>query len=194
MTALPSELPPGWLTQIEKTVKGGKAMLLITTILGSSLISAAVTAGLDYYILGPRRLQLTSQHRLKDDQIDAHQKLAEQLNVFNKSLDDAVVTCRLALKNPGEKELQKYATQGLFSLSSQPMIALRAANNNHKIDQAISANLEKTIDTVGKALEKAKTTPNAFKDVIDKYDRAVKIELENHLKSIRQKIDELARS
>lgn len=191
MTDLPSKLPPDWLTQIKEAVKGGKTRLVIGTILGSSVISALVTSGLDYWLLEPRRLQLTSQQRLKDDQIDAHKRLAEQLNVFNKALDDAVLTSKIALQQPQEKELVSYARQNLFSLS-QPMRAVELANNQ-KIDKEISTKLKETVDRVGKALEKAKKTPNAFREVIDQYDKTIKTELENHLTSIEQRTAQIAK-
>ena len=189
MSSLPGQLPPEWLTQIKEAVKGSRLALILTTILGSSVISGILTAGLDYWILEPRRLQLSSQQRLQDARIDAHTKLAEQLHGFNQALNNSVLTCKIALEQAHDKELANYARQNLSQLSDR-MISLGSAINQ-KIDADISNELKVALDRVGKALEKAQQSPKAFATLIDLYEQSIKTELETLLTKVEQKSKEI---
>lgn len=97
---LPEEMPEGWVKAIKAAVKESKSKLIITTVLGSSLLTSLVTTTLNYYVMNPAEVSRQLRKEQAAAKIKSYETLRGVVERFHKEADTAAATFDVFASDP----------------------------------------------------------------------------------------------
>src|ERR1700719_4918906 len=102
--SLPENLPPSWLEQIRKAVAPKTSMVVLSTLLGSSVIAALVGFG-SSYVMQTRNANTELEKTRVAERRQSLQTLSNHLSVLNVELGNIPNASQLG----GSPKLRNYA-------------------------------------------------------------------------------------
>lgn len=93
----PAALPDSWLQQIKAAVKESWVRIILTTVLGSSVIASLISFGGDYWLENRKaKSELTKKGR--EEVLEAYGNLGKQVEELQSDLASAVLTFDYAVR------------------------------------------------------------------------------------------------
>lgn len=164
MTELPPKLPDPWLAQIRDAVRQDSRKTLLLTVLGSSVVAALITGGLNWGLewyktrtsanVEKYKACLDIQKENLREKRAIYTKLAEKYMHFKVAVDNTVATCETAANQRNNTQLLRFAYGSLDGVSEQ-LAEIQAATQDPSIDQQLRSELTKINDVVGPLVAKA---------------------------------------
>lgn len=186
---LPAELPAGWLKEIKDAVKQSWARVLLTTVLGSSVIGSGVTFGGNYWIetTKAKREMIKKGH---EEALEAYGNLGKKVEELETALGTAVLTFEYAVQS-GAVKSSKHPFIKVVDNSIEMVLPRMAdiveASTNVRIDDAsIKKNTDSALDELAQYLEKSLSDKSALHNVIELF----RSKLSEALKALRRQIEE----
>ena len=188
---LPATLPVGWLEEIKAAVKESWSKIILTTILGSSVIASLISFGGNYWLeTSKANLELTKKGR--EEVLHAYGHLGKQVEELQSDLASAVLTFDYAIKSgaavEGSKhEFIKNVDNSIITVSSKIADVNEASNNVQIDDPSIKRSTEKALDYLPEYLAESQSDKSALPKVINLFRSRLKAELDELKVQIEKK-------
>jgi hypothetical protein len=174
---LPATLPDSWLDQIKAAAKQTWGRIVFTTVLSSSVVSAFVSFGGNYW-LETRKADLDMKKQVRKDAVEAYGNLGKQIEDLRGDLESAVLTFEYAVNNgfavKGSKvEYMKNVDNSIQKVTLK-IIEVNKALQNVRIDDAsIKQNTENVLEYLPDFLAECQTDKSALRKVINLFRNAL---------------------
>lgn len=168
-------MPESWLKDLKKAVQEGKAKLIITTILSSSLLTGIVSTGASFY-LESRKSNLAIKTTLAKNKLESYSLLSKDIGKFESDLDSALLTFKYALGHPEDKNFEQNIGRSIDVLSEQ-MGTLLQTTRDLNIDPDTRKLIRDTIRPLGPKLATAQGDHNStvLTDVVNSSAEILKV-------------------
>ena len=178
----PATLPESWLEQIKAAAKQSWWKVVLTTILGSSVVSAFVSFGGNYW-LENRKADLEMKKQVRKETVDAYGNLGKQIEDLKGDLDSAVLTFEYAVNKgfavKGSKaDYIKNVDNSIQKLSLKIVEVDKALQNVRIDDSSIKQNTEKALEELPEFLEECQADKSALRKVISVFRNSLAGKLE----------------
>jgi hypothetical protein len=193
---IPTTLPANWLEEIKAAVKQSWGKVVLTTILGSSVVGSLVSFGGNYW-LESRKANWEMQKKGREEAVEAYGNLGKQVEELQADLASAVLTFEYAVKSgaavKGSKhEFIKNVDNSILIVASK-IADVKGACRNVRIDDAsIKQNTANAVDELPAYLSESQSDKSALQKVINLFRSKLnpaldklKAEIENKRESIR---------
>ena len=178
----PAKLPDSWIKEIKAAVKESGGKILLTTLLGSSVIASVVSFAGSYW-LETRKADFELSKKGREERLEAYGHLGKQVEVLQADLASAVLTFEYAVKTgaavKGSKhDFIKNVDNSIVTVSLK-IADVNEAYHNVKIDDSsIKQNTEKALEGLPQYLAEAQTDKSALPKVINLFRNSLKTQLE----------------
>lgn len=188
---LPATLPDGWLEQIKAAVKESRGKIILTMVLGSSVIASLVSFAGSYWV-ETRKANLELTKKGREEALEAYGYLGKQVEVLQSDLASAVVTFEYAVKSgaavKGSKhEFIKNVDNSILTVSSKIADVNEASKNVQIDDASIKQKTEKALEHLPGYLAESQTDKSALPKVINLFRSKLKTELDELKLEIEKK-------
>lgn len=188
---LPATLPDGWLEQIKAAVKESRGKIILTMVLGSSVIASLVSFAGSYWV-ETRKANLELTKKGREEALEAYGYLGKQVEVLQSNLASAVVTFEYAVKSgaavKGSKhEFIKNVDNSILTVSSKIADVNEASKNVQIDDASIKQKTEKALEHLPGYLAESQTDKSALPKVINLFRSKLKTELDELKLEIEKK-------
>jgi hypothetical protein len=165
---LPREIPSSWITEISKAIEAAlkkeKPMIIITTILGSSVLGSLLGIAGNYWLV-PRQayyatksasdvklaeLRLQNSNKDLEERRKAYEDLDKELGKTANILRTYLSTCDQAARNPANRAYTEFARASWDSLTEQLKETTNAKANCKKSNPTDLETFESVSDVLGK--------------------------------------------
>ena len=179
---LPPTLPESWLEQIKKAVKESWVKIILTTILGSSVIASLISLAGDYW-METRKVKLEVAKQEHAETIAAYANLGKQVEEFQGDLESAVLTFEYAVNNKfavkgSKSDFNKNVDNSIKTVAVK-IVELRKASMSVRIDDSIKENTRKILAELPQYLAECQSDKSALPKVIELFKSSLATALEN---------------
>jgi hypothetical protein len=180
---LPAQIPDSWINEIRNTIKEKRTAVILTTILGSSLLAGLASIG-GNYLIEYRKASLLIKGKLAGDRYDNYSDLYKKIGFLERALKGTEQTIRQAAKSA---DLKPETVSDTIHESIVKGEEVRAAVDSPFIEEDIKKLIEGKLDPLGPALFSTQNPPDedkrkqALDNLANICDRLV-----NDIKEIKQ--------
>lgn len=178
---LPDQMPEKWLTQIKEKLRDSAGKIILTAILGSSLLSTVFTSFANWYIENHKSQLVVKLDQVKE-KLNTYKLLAESIAELEKNARSSQILLVAATKNPSQTERSKEA---VISLANQ-IAVVQDRKNKIDISKETQQLVLDTLDPLGTRIQSSQTNPdnNTFTDLA----QTLKTLIEEGIPKINNKI------
>jgi hypothetical protein len=151
------DLPHTWLVQLKESLRQDNKKMFWATVAGSSVIAASLTILSSFLLEGYKanlnhdlekyKIELQQQNKVRNETFEAYSVLLGQIDKLDETLDEYILTCLAAAKQPNEKELTDAAKESWDALSDQ-IGEVTTAKGNNKIDAGLAGEIDSVIGSI----------------------------------------------
>jgi hypothetical protein len=128
--ALPEHIPAAWLEDIKGALKQSRWELILTLVLGSSVLTGVATSLVNYYFIQPGEYARKKREELSSETRQAYKTLGEELDNYYRAVDDAEGTFRILCEAP-QSPIADQAPGNLSALSDQQIVLRNRLGDSH---------------------------------------------------------------
>ena len=188
---LPTTLPASWLEEIKAVMKESRRRIVLTTILGSTVIASLVSFAGNYW-LESRKANVELTKKGREEVLEAYGRLGKQVEVLQADLASAVLTFDYAVKShiavKGSKhEFIKNVDNSIITVSLKIADMNEASQNVHIDDAVIKQKTEKALEELPEYLAECQSDKSALPKVIELFRSTLKTELDDLKVRIEEK-------
>ena len=203
---LPSQMPDAWLEQLRREAKKGYLINFLTSLLGSSVIAAAITGFVNFRIESYKKQAAQDLEAYKkpiaiaieeekiklknrNDELAARKSVLDSVRTnflnFGRDLDEYMLALEAESKTPGVQSLVTFRSQRLDQVVNQMSVVTTTAPKedefteiNNKIDEV----LEKTSLVLNDV-----SSPQNYPNLRDQYEKTIKPKINDVEKLLNDK-------
>lgn len=161
---LPAKLPDAWLKDIKDSVRESKKRLIITTILGSSLLSGLLGVVGNYFLEG-HKLDLQFKKLRVERKLESYSQLAKDI----QALEAKIIVARVSSLNAADGKIKiELALDQINQLANHVAIVQdRVKDQNLSDPDGPRARVEKWLDPVAEKILAVQNSENQTQPLKD---------------------------